>query len=359
MSTGNSSAVETASMEEVIDNVRLACLIIYCVIFIVGILGNGLVIYVTGCRMKTTVNSVWFLNLALADFLFLSFLIFTMISLPHGHQWYFGRFMCKFNSLVGVVNMFASIFILTAISLDRCLSIWVVVWAQNKRTVRKAQLICVIVWVAAVVCSIPFATFRDITEDEDQTYCIYSGSNEQKLTLFIFRLVVGFLIPFLIISVSYVAIGVRAGRLQRTKKRKPCRIISSVILAFFFCWLPFHVFQFLELKSSQNHDLATTVQIGSPLVVSLAFMNSCLNPILYVFMCDEFQKKLKQSICFVLESALAEDYHSFMSSRSLTSHFSRMSRKSDSSAGLERKNTSTSLLESKVVNIDRETNITD
>ena len=339
-------------MEEVARKVRLASLILYCVIFTVGLLGNGLVIYVTGFRMKRTVNSVWFLNLALADFLFTAFLIFTIISVSQGHQWPFGYLMCKLNSLVIAVNMFASIFLLTAISLDRCLSIWVVVWAQNKRTVRKAQLISVAIWMTAIVCSIPYATFRKL-RGKDKMYCSYSESYtpERKMILTTFRFVMGFLIPFLVICVSYAAIGVRAGRLQRTRKHRPRRIIVSVILAFFICWLPFHVMQFIQLKGTSQ--LKMVAQIGGTLTVCLAFLNSCLNPILYVFMCDEFQKKLKQSICHVLESALAEDHLSFMSSRSLSSHLSRISRKSDSS---ERKGTGTSITftECKVVFAERE-----
>ncbi|KAF1387754.1 hypothetical protein PFLUV_G00083240 [Perca fluviatilis] len=263
METDNVTSTEDtpAGGDGVLRKVRMASLVIYCVIVIVGTLGNGLVIYVTGCRMKRTVNSVWFLNLALADFLFTAFLIFTIISSSQDHQWQFGEFMCKFNSFVIIVNMFASVFLLTAISLDRCLSIWVVVWAQNKRTVRKAQLICVCIWMTAMVCSTPYAIFRRLV-GEDKTYCTYSITHEQKWILGIFRFVVGFLIPFL--------------------------------------------------------------------------------------------KKLRQSICFVLESALAEDHLSFMSSRSLSSHLSRFSRKSDSAAPLERKDTATSLnfTESKVVMTD-------
>lgn len=335
-------------MAEVGDYIYWVTLIIYCVTFVVGILGNGLVIYVTGFRMKRTVNSVWFLNLALADFLFLVFLIFTIISYTQEHRWRFGRVMCKLNNLFSAVNMFASIFLLTAISLDRCLSIWVVVWAQNKRTVCKAQLISAVIWMSAVVCSTPYATFRDLKVQNNQTYCGSSVTAEQRSSLTIFRFVVGFVIPFLVIIFCYVAIGVRARRLQRNRKQKPLKIIFSIILAFFICWLPFHVMQFLILKVGNDMYLHNVVLIGSPLSVSMAFMNSCLNPILYVFMCDEFQKKLKQSICHVLESALAEDHLSFMSSRSLSSHLSRISRKSESSAPLERKDTAISLTECKV-----------
>ncbi|XP_028435357.1 C3a anaphylatoxin chemotactic receptor isoform X2 [Perca flavescens] len=334
----------------------MASLVIYCVIVIVGTLGNGLVIYVTGCRMKRTVNSVWFLNLALADFLFTAFLIFTIISISQDYHWQFGEFMCKMNSFVIIVNMFASVFLLTAISLDRCLSIWVVVWAQNKRTVRKAQIICVCIWMSAMVCSTPYAICRRVIDTGEKIHCGYSASItlEQIRILGIFRFVVGFLIPFLVIIVCYVAIAVRAGRLHRTRKQRSRRIIFSIVLAFFICWLPYHISHFIELKAHTNPDLQNIVLIVGPLALSLAFMNSCLNPILYVFLCDEFQKKLRQSICFVLESALAEDHLSFMSSRSLSSHLSRFSRKSDSAAPLERKDTAISLnfTESKVVMTD-------
>ncbi|XP_029307166.1 chemokine-like receptor 1 [Cottoperca gobio] len=331
MGTDNTTSTGVAT------HVQRASLAIYCVILIVGTLGNSLVIYVTGCKMRRTVNSVWFLNLALADFLFMICLIFAIISISQEHQWQFGLVMCKLNNFLNAVTTFASIFLLTAISLDRCLSICLVVWAQNKRTVCKTQLICVIIWMTAGVCSAPIAYFRNFGEMNKKMYCFYSASIEQLWSLYIFRFVIGFLIPFMVICVSYVAISVRARRLQRTRTKRSNRIIFSVVLAFFICWLPYHVFMFIELASRKNEDLKHIAMIVGPLVVSLAFMNSCLNPILYVFLCDEFQKKLKQSICSVLESALTEDHLSFTSSRSFSSHFSRVTRKSDSSEPVERK----------------------
>ncbi|XP_060906799.1 chemerin-like receptor 1 [Labrus mixtus] len=343
MGTASNSTGGQPSMGEILKILNIASLVIYSIVFILGVLGNSLVIYVTGFRMKRTVNSVWFLNLALADFLFLAFLVVSIISVSKNNEWQFGLFMCKLNNFVSVVNMFASIFLLTAISLDRCLSIWVVVWAQNKRTVCKAQVTCVVIWVTAVVCSIPYATFRDLRESMGKTFCSYTESftKEKHYILMIFRFVMGFLIPFLVIFVSYVAIGVRAGRLQRTRRKKSRKIIFSIILAFFICWLPLHVMQFLQSSNTQGHKII--VKIGGQLSVCLAYLNSCLNPILYVFMCEEFKKKLNRSICFVLESALAEDHLSFMSSRSLSSQLSRISRKSDAAAPLEEKAVATSL----------------
>lgn len=342
-SLDNSTESQAVGMEH--NSVELATLVMFSVIFVTGTVGNGLVIYVTAFRMKRSVNSVWFLNLALADFLFTTFLIFTIVNLVDHHQWRFGLFMCKLNTLIAVINMFASIFLLTAVSVDRCVSIWVVVWAQNKRTVRKAQLISATIWGIAVICSTPFATFRELQVMGNATYCGYPSTmkEEQLIFLVVFRFVMGFLIPFLVIFVSYVAICVRAGRLQRTRKSRSRRIIFSIVFAFFICWLPFHVTQFIQLYD-KNAAATDIVLIGGPLTLILAFANSSLNPILYVFMCDEFQKKLKKSLCFVLESALGEDHLSFTSSRSLSSQVSRISRKSDPAETFERKDAETSLV---------------
>ncbi|KAL3980904.1 valyl-tRNA synthetase [Sarotherodon galilaeus] len=336
MTTSNisSAANPSSGLEAASRHIQTASIVIYCVIFIVGTLGNALVIYVTGFKMKKTVETVWFLNLAIADFLFTAFLIFSIISLSQSHQWPFGQFMCKLNNFVSVVNMFASVFTLTAMSLDRYLSIWVVVWAHNKRTVCKARLICVRIWLIAAMCSTPYATFCTVSKHNGAHVCCCSMTPEQKWSLHIFRFLMGFVIPFLVIVVSYVAIGIHAMRMSRTRRRRSRRIIFSIIFAFFICWLPFHVFNFIELKD--NPDLRNIVRIMGPLTVSLAFLNSCLNPILYVFMCEEFMKKLRQSICFVLKSALAEDHLSFMSTRSVSSTFSRISRKSDAAATLEK-----------------------
>ncbi|XP_063343787.1 formyl peptide receptor 2-like [Pelmatolapia mariae] len=339
MGTDNSTFNATQSPEQdaASTHIQTVSIVIYCVIFIAGTLGNGLVIYVAGFKMQKTVDSVWFLNLAIADFLFTAFLILSIISLSQSHRWPFGAFLCKLNTFVNVVNMFASILFLTAMSLDRCLCIWVVVWAHNKRTVSKAQLISAGIWVIAGVFSTPYATFRTVSESTGKMTCYYEfKTNESRWTLYTFRFVMGFVIPFLIIVISYVSIGIRAMHMQRTRRRRSRRVIFSIIFAFFICWLPFHIFNFIELKFSTNLELQGIVRMYGPLTVSLAFLNSCLNPILYVFMCEEFQKKFRQSICFVLESALAEDHLSFLSTRSMSSTFSKASQKSNTAATLDR-----------------------
>ncbi|XP_051521985.1 C3a anaphylatoxin chemotactic receptor [Myxocyprinus asiaticus] len=319
---------DTANNSMDLSSLDIFIICTYFVIFAVGIVGNGLVIFVTGYKMKTTVNSIWFLNLAIADFIFILVLILNIVTTFNKMAWQFGDLMCKFVSLVAVLNMFASIFFLTAISLDRCLCTWVIVWAQNKRTLVKARIICTFVWVLSISCSIPFFLNRSVYEDNITKikYCSFRSTTDILKSLITYRFLVGFLIPFLIIASSYIAIGVRAKRLKRGKQLRPFRVIMAVIMAFFICWFPFHVQQLCYISAVQNKWSAKKIIEESGIYVTfLAYLNSCLNPILYVFMCEEFKRKLKQSLLLVLETAFTEEYLSFRSTR-----FSTCSRLSES-----------------------------
>nr|XP_055051486.1 C3a anaphylatoxin chemotactic receptor-like [Misgurnus anguillicaudatus] len=302
--------------DQILPSKDILKICIYLVILIMGVIGNGLVIFVTGYKMKTTVNSVWFLNLAIADFIFVFCLIMNIIITFNKFVWPFSDLMCKLTSLVTVLNMFASIFLLTAISLDRCLCTWLIVWVQNKRTLNKGRIICISVWILSICCSIPFAINRSVQESNGLKHCVYKSQNQTDhdvlMSLFTYRFLVGFLIPFLIIASSYIAIGVRVKHLKIGKQLRPFRVILSVILAFFVCWFPFHVQQLCHIsayKYNWSDSVHKAIDSAGPFIQCLAYLNSCLNPILYVFMCDEYKKKLKKSFVQVLEAAFTEDLH--------------------------------------------------
>ncbi|XP_036420135.1 C3a anaphylatoxin chemotactic receptor-like [Colossoma macropomum] len=340
--TSNFSTNKGVQQNEGLTYTQIFTLVSYIAIFVLGTIGNGLVMYVTGYKMKTTVNSIWFLNLAVADFLFTFFLILSIASVSRKYHWPFGLEMCKFNTFVSVLNMFASIFLLTAISMDRCLSTWVIVWAQNKRTPLKARIACLFIWVGAIACSIPFASYRKLRTNGSITHCATNADGQVMKNLAVFRFVIGFVVPLIIIICSYVAIGVRARRLQKYKKLRPFRVILTVILAFFLCWLPFHIHYFCIIRSGTkmwSKEAQTIINTSGPFIVSLAYLNSCLNPILYVFMCEEFKTKLKQSLLLVLESAFTEEHLGF-----LTPRHSISSRHSESHIQMKKNDTAISLV---------------
>ncbi|XP_059112868.1 C3a anaphylatoxin chemotactic receptor [Peromyscus eremicus] len=153
------------------DIISMVILILTCLL---GLPGNGLVLWVAGLKMKRTVNTVWFLHLTLADFLCCLSLPFSLAHLILQGHWPYGLFLCKLIPSIIVLNMFASVFLLTAISLDRCLMVHKPIWCQNHRNVRTAFAICACVWVVAFVMCVPVFVYRELISIDNRTLCTYN-----------------------------------------------------------------------------------------------------------------------------------------------------------------------------------------
>ncbi|XP_051776672.1 C3a anaphylatoxin chemotactic receptor-like isoform X2 [Erpetoichthys calabaricus] len=314
-------------------------LALYSVTFLLGTVGNGLVIWVISCRMRKTANSVWFLNLAIADFAFCCTLPFSIVYTALGYSWPFGNVMCKMTSAISVSTMYSSIYMLAAISFDRCLNVIAAVWARNHWTVWKATVTCLIIWVLSVMLSIPYIYFRGQEHVENVTVCFYNVTIHQHFALTVSRFMLGFLIPIIFIISCYSIIAFRFCTFKHKSSYRPFRVIVAVILVFIVCWTPFHIFQMLELKLHQHSKDITQIQMiqrGISISTNIAFFNSCLNPILYVCMCKDFQKKARESILKILESAFRDELsQSWMSSRRSTTQ--------SECAGLEQRKNSTAV----------------
>uniref|UniRef100_A0A8C5WFK4 G-protein coupled receptors family 1 profile domain-containing protein n=1 Tax=Leptobrachium leishanense TaxID=445787 RepID=A0A8C5WFK4_9ANUR len=303
--------------DPVMDGVYHFSMVIYAVAFVLGTIGNGLVIWIAGFKMRKTVNVVWFLNLAVADFIFTFFLPLSIAYLALGFHWPFGNFMCKFNSALAFLNMFASIFTLTVISIDRFVSVVFAVWAQNHRTLCLASIVSVVIWGFALCFSLTYFIFRDTKEEKDGTIFCYNNFHETDTDLLLMRLtatvitrsICGFFIPFTVIVASYVVIALRVHRNHMTTSTKPFKVIVAVMVTFFVCWLPYHIIGFVELYSFDKNDysLQRIIKILSPFVSSMAFLNSCINPFLYVFIGRDFKTKFRTSIQSIFERAFMED----------------------------------------------------
>ncbi|XP_067831567.1 chemerin-like receptor 1 [Heptranchias perlo] len=319
---------------------------IYIVTFVLGVTGNGVVICFTGFKMKRTVNTVWFLGLAVADFIFSLFLPLSFTYVALGFDWPFGTLLCKTNSWVSVLNMLASVFTLAAISLDRLVAVALPVWAQNHRGPGLATLASLAVWFAAALLSSPTLVYRDTIRIANRTICYNNflpesqhaaetgqggeaDSDEtmeyleslysmryQSVTLA--RFFCGFLLPLLVIVACYTIIGCRLKHNHLANSAKPFKVIAAIILTFLLCWAPYHILMLLEFAHPFDQPIPLALRVGIPLSSSLACVNSCLNPILYVCMGRDFRDTVRMSMRKVLERAFTEDSLQTYTSRSRT-----------------------------------------
>ncbi|XP_026541286.1 chemokine-like receptor 1 [Notechis scutatus] len=302
--------------------VQVVTALIYSITCLLGLLGNSLVIAII-FKMKKTVTTIWFLNLAAADFLFNVFLPLNIAYTAMGFHWVFGRDMCKVNNLLLNLNMYTSVFLLTIISFHRCILVVFPVQSQKHGTPTIAWVVCIVIWVFGFLMSSPSIVFRDTTTFRGRILCFYNfslsssrndtglGTQNHKMVT-TFRFLMGFILPMIIITVCYITIIFRLKRNRLTKSKKPLRIIVTIITTFFLCWCPYHTLHLLETDHRSVPE--TVFEIGLPLVTAIAASNSCMNPILYVFMGQDF-KKFKVTILSRLANALTEDtinsVHSF------------------------------------------------
>ncbi|XP_072520759.1 chemerin-like receptor 1 [Salminus brasiliensis] len=281
------------------DPVCLFYAVANTIIFILGCAGNGLVIWIAGFKMKKSVITTWYLSLAASDFIFCCTLPFGVAQKVQ-NGWIFGVFMCKFRYFIKFLNMYSSIFVLLIISVDRCVLVLFPVWAQNKRTIRKASVIVVLVWIISAVISMPSLIFRGLKFD--QTMRCKNMKNESRIATVSCRFVLGFVIPLHAIVISYVVIMKRLKSKQMTKSKKPFKVMTVLIATFLICWLPFHTFSFLAI----SYESINWIKNGKVVGITVANANSCLNPFLYAFMGKDFTKHCN-TVLTKIENAIAED----------------------------------------------------
>lgn len=202
-----------------VDN--FVSLLIFGIIFILGVLGNSLVITVLarskpGQRRSTT--NIFILNLSVAD---LSYLLFcvpfqsTIYMLP---TWVLGAFICKFIHYFFTVSMLVSIFTLSAMSVDRYVAIVHARRASSIRVGRHALLGVVLIWIVSVVMAAPVAHYQSIVEREDNTtFCWEVWPEQHRRVYVVLTFVFGYLLPLSLISVCYAKVGAQRLSLDVSK----------------------------------------------------------------------------------------------------------------------------------------------
>ncbi|CAM5176036.1 unnamed protein product [Eretmochelys imbricata] len=125
--------------------------------FLVGVVGNGLYLWVLGLKMRT-VTILWFLHLVSCYLLFTLLIPFFTIYILLGFHWVFSMAMCKLLYAYLSLGMFTSL-LLTLITLDFDTLIHNPVWFRNHYTLPQAGKLVVGVWLASFALSAPYLAF--------------------------------------------------------------------------------------------------------------------------------------------------------------------------------------------------------
>lgn len=250
----------------------IALVVINTLIFMVGMVLNTLALYVFLFRTKPKTTSVIYtINLAITDLL-------VNLSLPTRIILYYSGGKCLNCSYVHIfsyfVNMYCSILFLTSICVDRYLAIVQVEASRKWRSPSVAKVACACIWLFAVVVTYSFLTC-----------CL---TRLFALTVFEFFLP---LVIIVIFTVRIVWALANPGLMQqsRERRRRAVQLLTSVLVIFTVCFTPFHVRQVLVYFHPElpHHVVAYHV------TVTLSSLNSCLDPVVYCFVTNNFQSTMR------------------------------------------------------------------
>lgn len=281
-------------------NVRLS---FYVVTFVLGMVGNILVMVILGKKNKRSIHEMFIFNLAVADLTFIAFCLpvngyelFQMIPKM--------EFYCRFVYLMQTITYFISIYTITSMAVHRC---YVIVNPYKpKMSTKSASVWIAFIWLISLIIVIPIAVVNQSVNDEcqedwlDQYHAkIYTAS------LFVLQ----FLLPLCVIAIAYIWIGVylvknkgpqtsiggKRTTASHQKKRKEnkqvIRTLATIVIFFTICLLPGQIAWMVRDfgTTKQQNDIAVVFKFSD----ILDFIHACVNPIIYGLMTDKFRKDYK------------------------------------------------------------------
>ncbi|XP_053550093.1 mas-related G-protein coupled receptor member H-like [Bombina bombina] len=226
---------------------------------VIGLIGNGIVIWLLHFCIKTNQATIYTLNLALADLIYLlGSIIISLITgnLTDNMQVYTAM------KILNNLGFNCSLFLLSALSTERCLSVCFPIWYKCNRPQHLTSITCGVIWVLSLVTS--------IVEE-----LLYS-----KSPYFVY------ITSAVYITVSAITIFSSVVLLIEIQKRsEACRpiklyiVIVANIVSFFVSLVSVKVAHILLFFRS----VSPFTNIRLHMVTSLcAVINSCANPFIYI-----------------------------------------------------------------------------
>ncbi|XP_012788021.2 mas-related G-protein coupled receptor member X2-like [Sorex araneus] len=260
------------------------------IIALVGLAGNAVVLWLLGFQIQKNVFSVYILNLAGADFLYLYFQsIYSLVWVID-----ISNFI-PFDIPNIVYTMLTSTYIaglsiLSALSTAMCLSVLYPIQHSCHQPNNISALICALLWALSLILSIL-----------KQNYC-----GNFHLCLQFGSMITAWLIFLLVfLSVTSLTWLVRLCVSKRTQLTRLYVTMGFTLLVFLLCDLPWGIN--LSLLNWIHNNNIFSYKFNR-LAYVLTCVNSCAKPIIYIFIGSFHQQKQhqRQNLRLVLKKALQD-----------------------------------------------------
>ncbi|ETE67293.1 Uracil nucleotide/cysteinyl leukotriene receptor, partial [Ophiophagus hannah] len=293
---------EQCGKESPMENILFA--IFYLLDFILAFLGNVLALWLFIRDQKSdTPANVFLMHLAVADLSFVLILPTRLVYHFSGNHWPFGELPCRLTGFLFYLNMYASIYFLMCISIDRFLAIVHPVKSLKLRRSLYAHLTCAFLWVIVAVAMAPLLISVQTVEMNNTTVCLQLYREKASRHALV-SLAVAFTFPFFTTVTCYLLIirSLKKGhRIENHLKEKAIKMIIMVLTIFLVCFVPYHVNRYIYILNYDGVKTSCAMQrilaLGNRITSCLTSLNGALDPVMYFFVAEKFQEALCGLFC--------------------------------------------------------------
>ncbi|XP_006878338.1 PREDICTED: LOW QUALITY PROTEIN: G protein-coupled receptor 182 [Chrysochloris asiatica] len=307
---------------------RVVLFVLYLAIFVVGLVENLVVICVNWrCSGQVGLLNLYLLNMAVADLGIVLSLPVWMLEVTLDYTWLWGSFSCRFVHYFYFANMYSSIFFLVCLSVDRYITLTNAspYWQHHQHQGRR--VLCAGVWVLSAIIPLPEVVHIQLVEGSEPM-CLFMAPfesyNTWALVVALSTTVLGFLLPFPLITVFNVLTACQLRRTGQTEGRRHCLLVCAYIAVFAICWLPYHVtlllFTLHSTHISLHCYLAHLLYFFYDVIDCFSMLHCVINPILYNFLNPSFKGRLLSAVVHYLPKDPARTGRRGSSSSSSTQH---------------------------------------
>ncbi|XP_048389261.1 G-protein coupled receptor 183-like [Stegostoma tigrinum] len=303
----------------------IALPIVYTVISIVGIFGNGLaIVAIRKKQKKINSTTLYSMNLVISDIFFAAVLPARIVYYARGFNWPFGEAMCRITAVICYSNIYASVSFMTCLSLDRLLAVIYPFRHSKFRNVRNVKKICTIVWIIILCQTVPLLLVQMSKLAEGNFLTCMEYPNFEDIPslpqMLLGACVIGYVCPVAIMLFCYSKV---SSKLFRSAKENPLteksgrnkkanNVILLVLFVFFICFTPYHVAIVQHMIKKLQYEISCqeqqNFQIALHVTVSVMNFNCCLDPFIYFFACKGYRaivlKMFKQPVSVSISSGV-------------------------------------------------------
>uniref|UniRef100_A0A3B4AFD6 Substance-P receptor n=1 Tax=Periophthalmus magnuspinnatus TaxID=409849 RepID=A0A3B4AFD6_9GOBI len=272
--------------------------IAYSCIVIVSVVGNVTVIWIIMAhkRMRTVTN-YFLLNLAFAEASMSAFNTVINFTYAVHNEWYFGLVYCRFHNFFPIAAVFASIYSMTAIALDRYMAI--IHPLQQRMSSTETKVVVAVIWVLALLLAFPQYYYSNTDQLPGRVVCYIDW-------YYVCVAILIYFLPLLVMGCAYLVVGLSLWaseipgdssdryKEQLTAKRKVVKMMIVVVCTFAICWLPYHVYFLLHQFFPDMFEERYIQQVYL-FIMWLAMSSTMYNPIIYCCLNDRFRAGFKQA----------------------------------------------------------------